>query len=133
MSTGKNELTDISGVGPAKAKALSSAGFKNPKLVARASVDQLVSRAGLRTSDAAKIHASATEIVGPETSHLEPDTAPRHHGSSKERSSIMSGGISSKTGKGSEMKRKAEFRTRWEAGENASSHEEYKWVREFLR
>ena len=73
--------------------------------------------------------SDAPESSGPSA----PDTAPRHIGADKKRSSM---GVSLKSDKKSkeddDTKRKAEFRRRWEGGANPSSMEEFRWVKEFL-
>ena len=153
--TGTN-LTVLRGVGAAKAKKIEEAGFTDVESLAGADSDALVS-AGFTKKVASTLIATAVKEVGEPTPPAEeevsdapahdskgsdapessgpsaPDTAPRHIGADKKRSSM---GVSLKSDKKSkedaDTKRKAEFRRRWEGGANPSSMEEFRWVKEFL-
>ena len=151
--TGTN-LTVLRGVGAAKAKKIEEAGFTDVESLAGADLDALVS-AGFTKKAASALIATAIEEVGAPVAEVEesdaseadtkgsdapessgpsaPDTAPRHIGADKKRSSM---GVSLKSDKKSkdddDTKRKAEFRRRWEGGANPSSMEEFRWVKEFL-
>ena len=151
--TGTN-LTVLRGVGAAKAKKIEEAGFTDVESLAGADLDALVS-AGFTKKAASALIATAIEEVGAPVAEVEesdaseadtkgsdapessgpsaPDTAPRHIGADKKRSSM---GVSLKSDKKSkdddDTKRKAEFRRRWEEGANPSSMEEFRWVKEFL-
>ena len=147
-------LTVLRGVGAAKAKKIEDAGFKDVESLAGADLDTLVG-AGFTEKAASALIATAIEEVGAPVAEVEesdaseadtkesdapessgpsaPDTAPRHIGADKKRSSM---GVSLKSDKKSkeddDTKRKAEFRRQWEGGANPSSMEEFRWVKEFL-
>ncbi len=153
-------LTTLRGVGAAKAKKIEAAGFTDVESLAGAELGALVG-AGFSEKAASALIATAVKEVGaptPPADEVEddapmaptdakkssapkdgpakgPDTAPRHIGADKKRSSM---GVSlesrkKKKGEDDDTKRKAEFRRRWESGANPSSLEEFRWVKEFLR
>lgn len=73
----KSELTDVNGVGPARAKKLRTAGVKTPAQLARLQPETVAKKAGISKERAKKLVSSAKKLVREATSEVSKQQAAR--------------------------------------------------------
>lgn len=100
----KQDITDITGIGPAAAVALGEQGFNSLKALARASVEQVSAVPGFSAERAQKVIAAAAELLATSTAETTTSDKPEKDRKNKKKKDKKKKDKKGKKGKGKNKK-----------------------------